>query len=129
MRIKYLFPALIWVVVIFWVISMPPSSIPRTSLFQIPHFDKLVHYGVFFLFGIFLSYGFFKQTGTLVSKKHYTFSLLIGVIYGGATEWYQLNYVAGRSGEWLDFAANVAGCITGLLAFYWVKTYRPGFLK
>ena len=118
-----------WAMVIFWVISLPPSSIPRTPLLQIPHFDKLVHFGIFAILGVFLSYGFFKQSGKFASRNLYTFSLIIGVIYGGATELYQLHYVEGRSGELLDFLANVAGCISGLIAFYIVQNRYPSFIK
>ena len=128
MKYTYLLPAILWFFIIFWIISMPPSSIPRTPLFSIPHFDKLVHTGMFTVFVIFLIFGFDKQSKGIIFRHRYTFSLIIGVIYSIGTEWYQYVYVPGREGEFWDIMANLVGCITGSLIFLYREKIVPGFI-
>ncbi len=118
MNIKYFLPGIVWVVIVFIIIAIPGSNIPRTSLFEIPHFDKLIHFVMFAVLSILLGFGFFRQQeNSIYFRKRYTFVLVFCVIYGGATEIIQHFFVAGRSGELWDFAANTSGSFVGILLF------------
>ncbi|TVQ87838.1 MAG: VanZ family protein [Bacteroidetes bacterium] len=129
MNFKYLLPGIVWIIVILAIIAIPGSSIPRTSLFEIPHFDKLIHFVMFAILSILLGFGFFRQQeNSIYFRKRYTFVLVLCVIYGGATEIIQHLFVAGRSGELWDFAANTAGSFAGILLFS-LLTGKPGKLK
>lgn len=122
MRLRYLLPAVLWAIIILVVISIPGSSIPSTSLLQIPHFDKLVHLGLFFFLVVFLNYGLYKQQKPQpLIRRHYTISLVAGVIYGVGTELLQHYYISERHGDLADVAANTLGCIMGTATFYYLK--------
>lgn len=129
MRIKYLLPAIIWTLVTMVLISIPGSAFPSTSLFKIPHFDKLVHLGIFAVFALLANYGLYMQRDFFFSRYHYTISLVSGVIFGVITEWFQLHYVPGRSGEWPDLLADVLGSLAGMVMFYYSRKYFPSFFN
>ncbi len=120
MRTKFFLPGILWFALIFWIISVPGSSIPQTPLLEIPHFDKLVHFGLFTIFVIFLNFGFYKQNTPLFHKYHYNISLLIGVLYGAATEILQHIFFVSRHGNLADFVANTLGCILGTVLFFYM---------
>ena len=128
MKFKYLLPVILWSLVILWLISIPGGNIPKTPFLSIPHFDKLVHFGIFAVFAFLLNYGLSKQSSVSCQKHQYNISLLIGVIYSGGTELLQYMFIVGRFGEIWDFAANMAGCCVGLLVFKHGRKYFPAFL-
>jgi len=125
MKLKYLLPAIIWSFIILWLISIPGSSIPETPFLNIPHFDKLVHAIIFAVFAFLVSYGLFMQKNSVFSRYHYTITLVLGVVFSVVTEWIQLEFVVGRSGEFMDLVADLAGCLLGMIAFYYRKYYIP----
>ncbi|MFN3554820.1 MAG: VanZ family protein [Bacteroidales bacterium] len=115
MKIRYLLPAILWSFVILLIIGLPGSNIPKTNLFTLPHFDKLVHAFMFAGFGLFLAYGFIKQDKEEKIHRHaYIASITFCVLYGGATELIQHYWVSGRSGEWADMLANTLGAMAGV---------------
>ncbi len=120
MKFRYLLPAILWSVIIFFIIAIRGSRIPDSALFYIPHFDKLLHAGIFFVLSILLLWGLIKQKK---NKKAipYIITLLFCVIYGGVTEIIQHFFVDGRSGEIADFAANTIGSLIGVAGFYYMK--------
>ena len=126
MRFRYLLPAIAWTVIIFFIIAIPGSSIPDSSLFQIPHFDKIIHAGIFFFLGLSSVYGFTKQGNTTILKSYaYTSAVIFCVIYGGLTEVIQHFFIAERSGEMADFTANTIGSVAGVAVFYYLtKTQK-----
>ncbi|MBW6479574.1 MAG: VanZ family protein [Bacteroidales bacterium] len=122
MRFRHLLPAIVWTIVIFFIIAIPGSSIPESPLFLIPHFDKIVHTGIFLLLGIFSAYGFFKQGNKKFIKRNaYTLAVVFCVLYGGLTEVIQHFYIAERTGELADIIANTTGSATGVLLFYFLR--------
>lgn len=125
MKLRYFLPAVVWSLIIVWIISLPPAIIPKTPFLNIPHFDKLVHAFIFAVFIVLLNYGLIRQSSFWTRKYLYTISLVIGVIYGAGTEWIQLHFIAGRTGEWWDFAANITGCLAGTLVFMYLKKQFP----
>jgi VanZ family protein len=123
-KLGYLFPAFLWFFIILLVVSIPGSNIPESEIFKIPHFDKLVHFSLFFVFTILLNYGFQKQNNNSALKRYnYTIAVVSGVIYSVITEVIQYYFIAGRSGEYLDFVANITGIVSGVLFFrFFLKT-------
>jgi len=118
MSVKYFFPALVWGVVIFAAISMPPSSIPRTGLFAIPFADKIIHFLLFAIFGFLGSLGFFKQKKESVFHRRFIFlAIFAGLIYGTITELLQHYYFTGRQGSGWDVVANFFGTVFGVILF------------
>jgi VanZ family protein len=126
MRFRYLLPAFAWTVVLFFIIAIPGSSIPDSRLFQIPHFDKIIHAGIFFILGFLSVYGFTKQGDSTILKNYaYTSAVVFCVIYGGITETIQHFFITERSGEIADILANTLGSIAGVAVFYYLtKTHK-----
>jgi VanZ family protein len=125
MKIRQLLPSIIWSLIILWIICMPGNSIPKTPFINIPHFDKVVHAVIFAVLAFLVNYGLYRQNNTFIRKNHYTISIISGVIYGIITEWIQLKFIPGRSGEILDWVADVAGTIAGIIAFYLYLQFFP----
>lgn len=130
MKFRHLLPAIIWAVVILFVLAIPGSSIPESSLFYIPYFDKILHGTFFFVLAILLLWGLLKQEKNKNSVP-YIIAIVFCVIYGGATEFLQHFFVDGRSGEIADFAANTIGSLIGIAGFYYMKRnhYLPNFFS
>lgn len=106
---------LLWAVLILVASSFPGKNIPDFSLWDFLGVDKIVHA---FLYGIFtwLLLIFFTHADNPVSYKFFL-SLFIGAAYGGVLELYQHYLLPDRSGDWMDFIADVTGCILALFFF------------
>lgn len=116
--LQHLLPAIIWGAIIFLIISVPGSAIPKSRLFQIEHIDKIIHFIMFFGFSLLLSVGFFKQKILLNIRKHYfIYSVFLSILYGGITEIAQGVWFDTRSGNIWDFFANTIGAFIGALIF------------
>lgn len=120
MKIKYLIPAFIWSVAILIMLLLPSSQIPSYKILKIPHLDKIIHFGMFLGLSILLVFGFMKQNkNSFLFKDAYTITLVICVFYSAGTEFLQsISVSLQRMGSALDFAANMAGTITGLILYF-----------
>lgn len=119
---------IIWAIVIFVLCSIPGNSLPQTSMIEIPHFDKMVHFGLFFIMGIFLIAELTYQTKlSRISIAFITFALI--AIYGGIIEVLQENYFSNRSGDFWDLCADVAGGITSVFMFSYLKKQKDLLLN
>jgi len=122
MFIRYNLHGIIWSLIILILLGLPGDDLPDISFFNIPYFDKIVHFFLFLVFVFFLAYGFAKQNRfNILHQKFLLLSLLTGVIYGGLTEILQEVVFTGRTSDFFDFIADVAGCVTGLLFFFFLK--------
>jgi VanZ family protein len=128
MAVRNFLPALLWGLVIFIAISMPPGNIPKTGLFNIPYFDKIVHFGLFTVFGLLLSAGFFKQREEGFLRQYFILlTILTGLFYGSITEVLQHFYFTGRDGNMFDAMANLFGTVFGVILFRLLLKIKPKF--
>jgi VanZ family protein len=119
---------IIWAIIIFILCSLPGESLPQTSMIQIPHFDKMVHFGLFFIMGIFLIAELSYQTKlSRISIAFITFAVI--AFYGGAIEVLQENYFSNRSGDFWDLCADIAGGITSVFMFPFLKKQKDLLLN
>ena len=129
MALRYLIPALVWCLVILLAISLPPGNIPRTGLFSIPHFDKLVHFVLFTIWGFLLFYGFRKQkTGNLLRENPTVTAIATGLVYGIFTELLQHFIMSGRQGNFFDILSDLFGTVFGVLLVKWIAGKPSKFL-
>lgn len=100
--------AVAWTILIFIGCSLPGKDLPAVSVFD--HFDKLVHFVFFFLFSLLwiIALG-------LGSTKGYFIVVFSCFAYGFFIEWYQINFVPGRSWDVWDGVADGVGGIVGCL--------------
>ncbi|MRG49055.1 hypothetical protein GFS24_28355 [Chitinophaga sp. SYP-B3965] len=117
--IRYYLPAMGWIVLILFLCTMPGSSIPKISILDKLHVDKVVH---FILFGgtvILLAYGIFKQKGSLSGLGLLSIVVVV-TLYGLAIEFIQKYLVVNRSFDLMDVLADGTGAAFGALIFRWI---------
>ncbi|BAX80190.1 VanZ family protein [Labilibaculum antarcticum] len=128
MNTKLFWRNIIWAMVIFILCSIPGNDLPKTSLIAIPHFDKIVHFGMFFVMGIFL----FAELSIQTKLKRITITgiiLLLIAIYGGLIEFLQQYYFINRSGDYWDLTADVLGGVFATIMYSWLKKQKDLLLN
>lgn len=104
-------------IILFFTLSPKgPDSLP---LIDIPHFDKIGHFGLFFILSIFL---FLAVSNT---KRKITWLVTIGYcsFLGVLTEYVQTK-IEGRSGDIMDFIADMLGGICGALLISYINFHH-----
>jgi VanZ family protein len=116
--IFYYWKTFTWLLVMFYVLFSPSNKIPQSKLFNLPHFDKIVHFGIFaVLLWIFLTESE-KQLGTGIKN---TYKILIAfILFAAVSEVIQYYYIVGRSGSIYDFLADITGFISGSIFYYFI---------
>ena len=93
--------------------SFSEEHVPR---FSIPNFDKIVHFGFYFimvLLGVFALKEQFKKRLVRYKARFYVFLFAVG--YGIVIEVVQHVFTMTREGDVLDVIANVIGALLGML--------------
>lgn len=117
--------SVLWAVLIFVLCTMPSGGLPKTN---IPHADKIAHFGIFFVQSVLLSLLFNFQT-----RKSYVqiifLSTLLAFVYGGFIEILQ-GSIFNRSGDVYDLLADILGGFAGAMAFPTIlRLYQAAFKK
>lgn len=96
---------------------VPVDETEKIVFMNIPHFDKIVHFGMYFVLTFFLFYDI--QINTKKPIKTYILSALLFIIlFSGIIEIIQEIFISGRFGSFYDFFSNILGSINGLLALF-----------
>lgn len=119
---KYLWRNVFWCIIIFVLCAMPGDKLPKDG-FEIPHLDKIVHFGLFYIMGIFLCAELKYQT-SLTYRKIGIWVIALVAMYGGLIELLQNYIFINRSGDYLDLLADISGGIAAVLMFRTLKTYK-----
>jgi VanZ family protein len=129
-----------WLLVVFWAAaifglsSLPGSTIPSV---RVPHLDKVVHFALYATLGALLARalrqrwpaapaaadGNHKRNHKLVAGKVVLVAWLLAVAYGASDETHQL-FVAGRSADPADLAADAVGALVGAVAMSMISSRR-----
>lgn len=109
----------IWLAIIFILCLVPPQDLPGKSLWQIPHFDKLIHFGMYFILAVLL-----VRPLKTINWPVWIATLVISAFVGGLIEILQYAVTSMRSANWGDFGADVAGAGAGLLIYAWLVSGR-----
>ncbi len=107
--------AIVWTIVIMVGVSMPGKDLPKLNLFD--HFDKVVHW-VFFFVWCALAW----CAGATTTNRFWKV-VLCAFVFGFAIEWYQLNFVPGRSFDVWDGIADGIGALSVLGIKNTIKKY------
>ncbi len=108
----------IWFLIIFVLCALPGEDIPDPRL-NIPHLDKVVHFGMFFIFSLLLICPLERRT-SLGLGMIYGIAIGVAAVYGGLLEVLQ-HFFFERSGDILDFVADVLGGAAGCLCYPLVR--------
>ncbi len=123
---KKFLPGIAWFFVVSILVFLPGSDMPEVRWLNIPHFDKIVHAGLFGGLVFLFCLPFFKSDLSLKKKRNY-FMLIafLAIVYGILVEFIQKYYIPGRSFDLLDWMADSIGVfITFFVATYWSKKIK-----
>lgn len=119
--VKNFIPGIAWFFLILVLICLPGSKIPpvETWLNDI-YFDKWVHAGLFGMLVFLFIYPIYKKlVMPLTVKKNWAIKITISaIIWGLTTELIQGFFIADRSFDIYDLAADTAGI---LVAYNWCR--------
>ncbi len=120
LKFSQFIPAILFFLFTFYLFTLPGKEIPKLPWAEKIQFDKIVHMGLFLtLIG---SFAFpFNKSNILVKHRNYWFLLfaIIGIAYGISVEFIQKYFIANRTFDLYDIAADAVGCIIG----YLISTY------
>ena len=114
----------LWISVIFLLCSLPAGEIPAPRM-DIPHLDKVVHGGMFWVMSVLLILPLKRYT-SLSRERIYAIAVCVAFGYGGLMEILQ-QYCFGRSGDVWDLLADVVGGVAGCACYPFVR--RIGHIK
>lgn len=110
--------SILWALIILILCGAPSSGFPSTRFFNIPHFDKIIHFGLYVVFSTLLlsENNKLKLKGEL-TKQSIFISLSVAILYGLLIEILQWLVFTSRGAEFWDFFANTIGAITAVLTY------------
>ncbi len=100
--------------------TLPASKVPRVYWLQIPHFDKVIHTGIFAVLCT-TAYLWLSHYYSNAQKKIAFLIVLLMTGYGIGIEFIQAELIEGRSFEELDIVADCVGCILFLISRPFLK--------
>lgn len=113
-------PAILWSVIVFILLIIPPLAIGDEKKIEIVNLDKIIH---FFLFGIIAGLWTYYIKQKQSSFLQYLLILVCTIVYGITTEYVQ-DWV-GRDFDVWDMVADAAGAIV-FASWIWYKKEDPG---
>lgn len=115
MRLLLLFwKPVIWLSLICYGLFLPANKLPVEPFLKIPHFDKIVHFGLFFGLCL-LMFRPFKR----LNMRYLILAPAISIAAGAILETTQHFLSHTRSSNFYDFLANAAGVLASIF-FYLV---------
>jgi hypothetical protein len=92
---------------------------------NIPHFDKVLHAGIFGVFAwLTARYLHFQKRVSITPKQVWWVSLGLAFAYGGITELLQYTLFDYRTGDWIDLGADTLGAAIALYLWDAVRLER-----
>jgi VanZ family protein len=126
-RFRFL-PAALFTFLIAILSLLPSSEMSGIKWFHIPFFDKIVHFGMYFILAILFIYAM-ENSRTKLDLRLALLVFLIGIAYGGLLEILQYLMHAGRSADWFDFLSDALGSLTGIMIYFPVMRFLLTRLK
>ena len=112
MKIINYWRLLIWFAIMCYLLFMPANQLPSEPFLKIPHFDKMVHFGMFFILCLFL----FRPVKSL-TPNYYFWAPIAALSLAVLLEFLQQKITVSRSSDIYDFWANAAG-LSSAVVFY-----------
>ncbi|NOR75387.1 MAG: hypothetical protein GQ525_09525 [Draconibacterium sp.] len=113
MKALYFWKPILWLAIICYGLYVPASGLPTKPFLNIPHFDKIVHFSLFFGLSILL----FRPIKRL-KMRYYLLAPAISIFLGLLLESTQEIITISRSSDIFDFIANITGITAATLFYY-----------
>jgi VanZ family protein len=117
--------SLIWAILILVLCAIPGNSLPKSSLFNIPNLDKIIHAGLYFPLAFLLGAEFDLSKKNILQIAGPFLTMLTVAAYGGLIEILQEALFINRSADIFDFLSDIIGGLAGLTIYY--LFFRPFF--
>lgn len=114
MKLKYFVKPIAWLLIIFYGLFIPANNLPTKPFLAIPHFDKIVHFGLFFVLCLLLFVPFKK-----LQKNHLFLAPFISFLLSALLEMVQHTVTSSRSSNIYDFLANTLGILAAFLFYHY----------
>lgn len=118
--------SLIVALVILFLSFTSKHTFDKLSVPDIPHLDKLVHLGMYFILMMAL---IFENRHLLTTWKKYFILSLYPVLFGIAIEFLQSWLTRTRTGDFFDACFNVLGVILAIFVWYLFTKLRRAEIK
>ena len=104
-------PALLWAILIYVLLTLPGKDFADSSLEKIPHFDKVVHMGLFGaqVFWLCLPLARRRAPNSVIL----IWLTIAAIVFGILMEYVQKYFTTDRSFDWTDMVADGVGAILG----------------
>jgi len=114
----------VWLVyvplVVYWLILFFATSLPVQKLPSVGISDKFAHFAAFFCLSILLNLTLiYQRKSQLLFNKAIIATIIICLVYAAIDELHQM-LIPGRSAEVLDWVADGAGTLAGILTLYFL---------
>lgn len=120
MKLILFLKPIIWLMLICYGLFIPASELPSKPFLNIPYFDKMVHFGLFFVFSLLLFRPFKK-----INLNHLFFAPALSLFLGALLEITQHIISNTRSSNFNDFLANTSGIAFSIVFFrYFISGKR-----
>ena len=113
MKLTYFWKPLLWLAIICYALFIPAGDLPIKPFIKIPHFDKMVHFGLFFVFCLLL-----LRPLKRLQFRYYLLAPLISIFLSAVLEISQHVISNSRSSDIKDFIANSLGVLAAVVFFY-----------
>ncbi|MDD2278930.1 MAG: VanZ family protein [Bacteroidales bacterium] len=116
--------SILWALLSLVACVLPGNRIPKINKIAIPHFDKVVHFTLFFVLTLLLFYENRLRTGNVKLSREPIFWIIVAIIlYASVLEGLQYFFIASRSGNLADLAANFLGVFVAVLVYAFVAKF------
>lgn len=110
--------SILWALLSLIACILPSKSLPQINKIFVPHFDKVVHFTLFFILTLILLYeSRLRKANASLSRKTIIWIVVITLVYASILEGVQFFFTASRSGNLADLAANLLGIFVALLVY------------
>ncbi len=123
-KVKAFFFSFLWSIVVF-LLSVLSIKTPETGSLNIPHFDKLVHFALYFVWGVIVVFEFRRYYSQL-SLNNKLWIIAGGGLYGALMEFLQWLITSDRHADFVDAVFNVLGVVVAVYFCSKVKFQSKG---
>lgn len=116
--IKKNFFSILLAVIILYLSLASSQTFNKVSIFNIPFFDKIVHFGMYF---VLMSVIILENRHSIKSNRQLILTALIPLFYGILMEIFQAVLTTTRNGSIYDLFFNSAGIVVSLLLWRLIK--------
>jgi VanZ family protein len=118
-----------WSIVILILCSIPGNDLPKAGFINIPHFDKLVHFGFFIVLQTIIILE--TRVTNSVKIQIWIISALLCLLFGISIELLQGFVFTSRSMSIFDFFADTAGVLLAIpfILFIAIPFFRKVYKK